>query len=330
MKIPSHAALTTLCSSLSHEPNTSMQCPAPKVATADSFWNFNMMVVFKVLLATMAAVMYRTWKRLENLVAMLREYGRGLDLADSEAHHHKISPIGTGRVIASSNGRSNTGNGAGPVRTSCHPDTQNKQKQKRAACGPNIPPMQSQSHRSGIPNTSHGILCRGSVPAMTIKNWHSYTGGRYMTSLTFNVILEPVFGFCVQAALSIIDRWLPILQISWLAQHFPQAACKFLITFLIITYFKCCAKQNDPQLKMLRWPHESNHNVLENGHRATTPAHFVHKIHRGGGTPWTPSLNTGVVHLKHPWWLNTLNTHRCGSPQSTRGVVHLKHRCGSS
>ena len=90
-------------------------------------------------------------------------------LLESEAHHHKICPIGTGRLIAMvgvAPTDDRTRNATGVVRASSQHYAQNEQKQKRAACSPNIPPMQSQSHRSSISNhTSHGILCRGSVPS---------------------------------------------------------------------------------------------------------------------------------------------------------------------
>ena len=72
-------------------------------------------------------------------------------LLESEAHHHKICPIGTGRLIAMV-GTTPTEDRTGMLQVlfglvlSITP--KNEQKQKLAACSPNLPPMQSQSHRS--------------------------------------------------------------------------------------------------------------------------------------------------------------------------------------
>ena len=65
-----------------------MQCPSQESATTEPFWNFNMMVVLMLVLATMAVVMYRMWKRLENLIATLREQGRGLSSAEFQLAEH--------------------------------------------------------------------------------------------------------------------------------------------------------------------------------------------------------------------------------------------------
>ena len=67
---------------------TSMQCPSQESATTEPFWNFNMMVVLMLVLATMIVVMYRMWKRLENLIATLREQGRGLSSAEFQLAEH--------------------------------------------------------------------------------------------------------------------------------------------------------------------------------------------------------------------------------------------------
>ena len=80
---------------------TSMQCPSQESATTESFWNFNMMVVFMLVLATMAVVMYRMWKRLENLIAKLREQGRGLDSAEFQlAEHYEYAASLDERITA--------------------------------------------------------------------------------------------------------------------------------------------------------------------------------------------------------------------------------------
>ena len=70
---------------------------------------------------------------------------------DSEAHHHKISPIGTGRLIAMVGVAHKTiklgESPSGPIRPSSHHYAPNKEEQKRAACGPDTPPLQPQSYQ---------------------------------------------------------------------------------------------------------------------------------------------------------------------------------------
>ena len=67
---------------------TKLQCPASHASVVDSFWSFNMAVGVLLLLATMAVVMYRMWRRLENLVSTLREQGRGLSSAEFQLAEH--------------------------------------------------------------------------------------------------------------------------------------------------------------------------------------------------------------------------------------------------
>ena len=87
-------------------------------------------------------------------------------LLESQAHHHKISPVGTGRLIAMvgvGDVAANLQILFGLVLAITPPTTKNKNE---FTCHPDTQTVQSQSYRSSLPfSPSHRILCRRTVPS---------------------------------------------------------------------------------------------------------------------------------------------------------------------